>query len=309
MFTLRKPTIPKSISAILCAMIILSACAPKAEQVDRFVASVPVEAPASGEFQSKTLDSSIPNQTIERIVIKNASLTLVVTDPADALANISRLAEQMGGFVVSASLYQERLDSGAEAPRGSITIRIPAKQLDEALTKIRAESQQDPLSENINSQDVTSEYTDLQSRLSNLEATEAQLTKIMEQATTTEDVLAVYNQLVATREQIEVIKGQINYYEQSAALSSVTVELVADEAVRPLSIGGWEPVGVVKNAVQALINTLKFLANALIFIIILILPILGVLYLVFFLPLRLAWRWLRRGKVKLSKSPPPPKTS
>jgi hypothetical protein len=92
---------------------------------------------------------------------------------------------------------------------------------------------------------VTSEYTDLESRLGNLEAAEEQLTRIMESAVKTEDVLNVYNQLVQTREQIEVIKGQMKYYEQSAAMSAVSVELIPNEAVQPLSIGGWQPVGVV----------------------------------------------------------------
>jgi hypothetical protein len=119
-------------------------------------------------------------------------------------------------------------------------------------------------------------------------------------------VLNVYNQLVQVREQIEVIKGQIKYYEQSAALSSISVELIADEAVQPLEIGGWRPDGVAKDALQALINTLKFLANALIWIIIYILPVLLVLYVIVFLPLSLVWRaWKRRRAARKQAITPP----
>ena len=56
----------------------------------------------------------------------------------------------------------------------------------------------------------------------------------MEEATKTEDVLSVFNQLTQVREQIEVIKGQMQYYEQSAALSSISVELYANAAVQPV---------------------------------------------------------------------------
>ena len=56
---------------------------------------------------------------------------------------------------------------------------------------------------------MTSDYTDLQSRLRNLEDAEEQLRTIMDSAFNTEDVLTVYNRLVEVREQIEVIKGQI----------------------------------------------------------------------------------------------------
>jgi hypothetical protein len=79
----------------------------------------------------------------------------------------------------------------------------------------------------------------------------------MGSANRTEDVLNVYNQLTQVREQIEVTKGQIQYYEQSAALSSISVELVPDASVQPLTIAGWEPGGVAKEALQALITGLK----------------------------------------------------
>jgi hypothetical protein len=233
-------------------------------------------------------------QAIERIVIKNASLTIVVPDPAVSMDHIASLADEMGGYVVSANQFQSQLQSGASVPRASIKIRVPAERLNEALSRIKAESDRDPQNESVDSQDVTSDYTDLQSRLRNLENTEAQLTKIMDAATKTEDVLSVYNQLVSIREQIEVIKGQIKYYDESAALSSISTELIANAAVRPLTIGGWQPAGVAKDAVQALINTMKFLGNAAIWILIYVLPVLVVLYIVFLLPLRLAWRALRR---------------
>ena len=258
--------------------------------------------------------ASAPDPSIERIVIKNASQTIVVDDPVKSMEAISRLADEMGGFVVSANMYQQTLESGIEVPRASITIRIPAEKLDDGLSRIKSESKEDPLSENISSQDVTSEYTDLQSRLRNLESAEAKLTEIMQSAVETEDVLSVYNQLVSVREQIEVIKGQIKYYEESAALSAVSVDLLANEAVQPLTIGGWQPVGVAKDAIQSLINTLKFLANAVIWIIIYILPVLVVIYFVFVLPIRFVWRRWRKGHPskkdrKLAASEPPAKAS
>jgi hypothetical protein len=106
----------------------------------------------------------------------------------------------------------------------------------------------------------------------------------------------VYNELVRVQEQIEVIKGQIQYYEQSAAMSAISVEILADEAVQPLTIGGWQPVGVAKSAIQALINSTKGIANALIWIIIFIVPVLLLLTIVFGLPLYFIVRAFRRSR-------------
>lgn len=265
-------------------------------------AEAPAAAPA---YDASGVTNS---QAIERIVIKNGSLTVVVTDPGVTMTTISAMAEEMNGFVVSANLYKEVASNGAEVPRASITIRVPAERMNEAMERIKSQSQEDPLSENITSQDVTSDYVDLQSRLKNLEATEAELTRIMEEATRTEDVMAVYSQLVSIREQIEVLKGQIKYYDEASALSSISVELIADAAVQPLAIGGWEPQGVAKDAVEALVSTMQGLGSAVIWIAIYILPVLLVLFVIFVLPPALIIRAVlrRRAQRKLAAAPAAP---
>lgn len=310
---IHRPT-PKIFIFLLIATLTLGACAQaqapsqrdeaynSAKQSGGAPAQPPalaVQAPAPvapGSGGSGATDSSaVQNQDADkRLVIKNANLTLVVTDPGKSMSTISAMAAEMGGFVVTANVYKETTSSGAEAPRASVTIRVPAERLDEALSRIKGESKEDPLNENIGSQDVTSEYTDLQSRLRNLEAAEADLTKIMDQATKTEDVLAVYQQLVSIREQIEVIKGQIQYFEKSAALSAISVDLIADIAVQPLEIAGWQPQGVAKNAVEALVSTMQGIANAAIWIVIYLLPVVAVLFVIFVLPFILLFRYLRK---------------
>ncbi len=258
-------------------------------------AAVPLE--SEGEFRASDSPSSA---MVERMVIKNASLSIVVTDPAVAMDEIMSMAEEMGGFVVSSNLWQTALGSGVTVDQASINIRVPVERLDEALTRIKAGAGE-VRSENIFGEDVTSQYTDLQSRLRNLEAAESQLMAIMEDATKTEDVLQVYNNLVSVREQIEVIKGQMQYFEQAAALSSISVDIIADEADQPIQIGGWQPVGVAKDAVEALINTLQGLVNVVIWMVIFLLPV----ALVIVLPLSFLWRGFRRWrKRRVAKKQP-----
>lgn len=239
----------------------------------------------------------------DRMVIKNANLTLIVKDPVKSMDEITQIAEKMGGYVVSANLAQKQSQSGKSLPHASITIRVPAEKLNDTLKEIKSLSSQLPESENIESQDITSQYTDLESRLRNLKDTEEQLRKIMDQAYSTEDVLSVYNQLTQVREQIEVIEGQMKYYRESAALSSISTELIAEEAVEPLSIAGWKPVGVARDALQALINALKYIVNIAIWLVIFILPILIVLYVVFIFPVTRLFRFLRKRR-KTQKNHP-----
>jgi len=261
-----------------------------------------------GASQARSSQGIAPEQAIERVVIKNAELSVVVDDPSQSMDVVTQMADELGGYVVSANLFQNQLDNQVKVTQASVTIRVPAERLNEAISAIMALTDQAPLRKNIESQDVTNEYVDLQSRLRNLENTEEQLTEIMDNANKTEDVLSVYNRLVEIREEIELVKGQIQFFEQSAALSSISVDLVPNEAVQPLSIGGWEPAGVAKNAVQALINVMTFLVDMLIWIGIVALPVLLVIFLIFILPIILVvrlWRRRNRGKLVESSSPPP----
>ena len=235
-------------------------------------------------------------ETGERIVIKNANIELVVDAPDESMENISRLAEEMGGFVVSANLYKTLTSDGLEVPRASITIRVPAERLDEALARIESESDRIPLSKNIQSQDITSDYTDLQSRLKNLEAAEAQLVEIMESANRTEDVLNVFDQLTRVRGEIEVITGQIKYFEESARLSAISVELIPNEVIQPITIGSWEPVGVIKNALQTLIAALQGLVDIAIWVALVFLPLLLIIGVPLYFIIRGVRNWRRRRK-------------
>lgn len=286
--------------------LLLGACAGASPTRGAPAPSAPQEAPAP---EAEMMDAgygagyrtSDTQQAGERLVIKNADLSIVVPEPAESMQRISALAEEMGGFVVSARLNQDQVD-GVEVPRAFVTIRVPAERLDEALERIEAESDRLPLNRNISSQDVTAEYTDLQSRLRNLEAAEEQLRELMASATRTEDVLSIFQQLTETRSQIEVIKGQIQYYETSARLSSISVDLTATAAVRPLTIGNWQPVGVAREALQALISAVRFLVDAGIWIIVFFLPV-GLLV---FLPLYLLFRLVRRLRARRKQPSAPP---
>jgi len=209
----------------------------------------------------------------DRMVIRNASLTLVVEDPTASVDTISKLAEEMGGFVVSSYLYETAYGSGdLTTTQGTLTIRVPAERLDEVLEAIKSTAIE-VRSENISGEDITQQYVDLQSRLRNLEAAEAQLQEIMGSATRTEDVMMVYNQLVQVRGEIEIVKGQMQYFEQAAQLSAVSLELIPDAAAQPLQIAGWRPEGTAKAAVEALVRALQFLADAGIWAVICVLPV------------------------------------
>lgn len=256
------------------------------------------EAPAADAAKSEYSAGPPP---ADRIVIQTGSLVLVVTDPGRRATEIRRMAEDLGGFVVSSYVYKTAYgNEGLTADQASITIRVPAAGLQDALEQIKAGAVE-VRSENVSGEDVTQQYTDLQSRLRNLEAAEAQLLNIMEGAVRTEDVLAVYNQLVSVRGEIEMVRGQIQYYSESAAFSAVSIELIPDEAAQPIETGIWNPQGTVNRAVEALLRALQNIADAAIWIALYMLP---VALLVLGVPILVLWlivRAIRRARARRAK--------
>lgn len=305
----------KLLVGIVILSMVLSGCSSATKSAENYAsdvgfapapAAMPME-PMAEEFgYGKSYDaasstSNIQVEDMKRMVIRNADLSIVVDDPIVASNTIGRMAERMGGYVVSSNSWKTRNYRDIEVPEANIQVRVPSELLNQALDEIKSllsNKDLDLLSENVSGQDVTKEYTDLNSRLRNLEDAEEQLRKILDEAYKTEDVLNVFNQLTYYREQIEITKGQIKYYEESAALSSISVRIQAHEAVNPITIAGWKPSVTVSKALQQLVNAFQVIVDGAIYLVLLIIPIMIIILLPFYLVFLLIRSLVRRNRKK-----------
>ncbi len=236
----------------------------------------------------------------ERLIIRNAEMTIVATDTEAALTQIAQMAENGGGWVVSSNVYQ----SSETSKTGYIQIRVPSEGFQSVLDAIAGLSVRvESLS--TSGQDVTEEYVDLSSQLVNLEATAARVRAFLDDAVRVEDALAVNAELSRLEGEIAVIKGRIQYLEQSSAFSSITVNVTPDELAQPIEVAGWQPAGVAKQAIEALANALQVLANLVIWFVIVVLPIL----LLILIPIAFILWLIRRLRRREAAAPPPPPAS
>lgn len=220
-----------------------------------------------------------------RLIIRTGDISVVVSDTDAALDQIAGMAESNGGWVVSSYIFQ----ADENAKSGTITIRVPAEGFQSALDAISAMAVE-VQSLSTSGQDVTEEYVDLDARLGNLEATADRVRAFMDEAETVEEALAVNQELSRLEGEIEVIKGRMKYLSESSAFSTITANLTPDILAQPVKVGGWQPVGVAKEALEALINGLQGIANVLIWLAIYVLPI----ALIIFIPLFFLVRYLLR---------------
>ena len=232
----------------------------------------------------------------QRLIIRNADMTIVATDTEAALAQIAQMAENGGGWVVSSNVYQ----SSETTKSGYVQIRVPSEGFQSVLDAIaglavRVESL------STSGQDVTEEYVDLSSQLANLEATAARVRAFLDDTTRVEDALAVNAELSRLEGEIAVIKGRMQFLEQSSAFSSITVNVTPDELAQPIQVAGWQPSGVAKQAIETLVSALQALANLLIWFVIVALPIL----LLILIPFALIIWIIRRLRRRERPAPPP----
>jgi len=206
--------------------------------------------------------------TDERMIVRNGDMSLVVEDVAQAMQAISQLAGGLNGYVVSSSVSGEEDDM-----RGWIAIRIPDESFEPALAEIR-ELAIRVESESTNSQDVTEEYIDLEARLNNAEATEQEFLALLDKAEDVEDILEIYESLSRVRQEIEQIKGRMQYLERTSSMSGISVYLEPESSGRATVPAGWNALEIFKSAARGLAITGQVLGTIAIWLLIFI-PIWG----------------------------------
>jgi hypothetical protein len=195
----------------------------------------------------------------QRLIVRTASVRLLVDEVGPTAIQISELSRSVGGVLVNST---QREENGR--PTATVTIRVPAERFEEVMEQLRGMAVR-VSSEQVSAQDVTEEFVDVDARLRNLRATEERYLALLQQARTVEDILKVEQQLSNVRGQIEQLQGRLEFLRRSAQTSLITVEL------RPLlasqtPIDGWSAWPVIAQAWAALLSALQFLIAAVIWL-------------------------------------------
>jgi hypothetical protein len=179
-------------------------------------------------------------------------MTLVVVNVAASLDTIVDLARGFDGWVVSSD--RSRIHSGF------ISIRVPSDDLDMAILALRALAKEVER-EVTNSRDVTDEYLDLNSRLTNQTATEGALLKLLERAETVVAALDVQRELSRVQEEIERIQGRIKFLEETSAFSLLSIALELAPSEMPVDAGEDQTVSVQNVQIRGRFEPARFRAT------------------------------------------------
>lgn len=164
------------------------------------------------------------------------------------------------------------------------------------------------LDEQATGEDVTDQFVDLESKLTNLEATRNRIRTFLDQAQTVEEALTINEELSKVEAEIEEVKGRMNYLSGRSAFSTILITLSPDlPVITPTSTPmptatftpmptatstPWQPGETVRQAGQTLTTSYQSITEILIWLVLVFLPILAPFVLVGWL----LWRFFQKKK-------------
>jgi hypothetical protein len=160
-----------------------------------------------------------------RKIIRSGEIEFEIDSFDNSVTLIMRLVSATkGGFV--ATINSDKLANGKV--RGSIVVRVPPEQLDKFVLDLRKElgKHGELKNQRIGSQDITKQYTDIESRLRAARTMEERLLHIIKEGKgAIKDLLQAEKELGVWRTKIEEMEGELRYYSNLVSLSTLTINL------------------------------------------------------------------------------------
>ena len=213
-------------------------------------AGAAIPAPADGTASTTDVAAAIPaaSSPSAHYLVRNGALTLVVPRGSllRAVDRVTALTAGMGGYVVSSSVGSEpipwplgaepALDGQSSAPSGgdqvvtssgdgyaTVTVRVPERQFDTALRRYAALGEVTGVS--TSSEDVTTQYVDLEARLDHYRAVERRLVRFLAATSSVPQMLAVQDRLDKVQLTIEQLTAELKSLRETTTFGTITVSL------------------------------------------------------------------------------------
>lgn len=171
-----------------------------------------------------------PNpEPLRRIILRSGDMEFEIESFDAATATVTKLVLGIKGAFV-ATVNSDKLPNGKV--KGSITLRVPPDQLDGLVLDLRRELGKGGELKGVKlaSQDVTKMYTDLESRLRAARTMETRLLQIIKEGKgEIKQLLEAERELGVWRTKVEESEGELRYYSNLAAFSTLTVVLSEKE--------------------------------------------------------------------------------
>jgi len=190
------------------------ASAPPTNELAKINGSEGVEIDDS-DFQS---DANRPDK-IEKKIIKDGRIGVSVDDLEASKSRVDSLVRSKKGFYAN-----DRFDDSDYESSYVLKIRIPSSEFENFVAELGTYNGKINYKE-INSRDVTSQFIDLETRLTNKRKYLEKYRDLLKSAKTVKDILQIENEIRKLEEEIESTIGQLNYLKDLVGYSTLDLVL------------------------------------------------------------------------------------
>lgn len=152
-------------------------------------------------------------------IIKTADISYQVDNYRQACIHIANTVANMGGRVAT-----ERETRSAHSLNNQFVIRIDPSRFDSLVERL-VEPAIYIQHKQINSEDITEQFVDLEARLTTRRAVEERYIAILKQAKTIKEILDVEEQLRQIREDIDAAEGKLRYLKARIGESTINLTI------------------------------------------------------------------------------------
>ena len=164
----------------------------------------------------------------ERFDIITGDLYLTVDNTTETADRITVIVTDAGGRVDSRTDY---LDAATQSPSSYLWVRIPTTVLDDTMATIQALGQVERVS--TGRMDVTLQVIDLGERIQVLNASLERLETLLEQATTTPELIELETAITQRQAERDSLVSQQNYLSDQIQFASISIELRTEGEAPP----------------------------------------------------------------------------
>lgn len=216
--------------ALLLTMAMLTGCGSSGTAADNMEIGYAedqmnsaAESPAAEILYSSSAVNKSTDVSAEQKLIRKVSIDAETEDLEALLAALSEQITGLNGYVENQEIYNGSAYASYRYRSASLTVRIPAENLDSFVAEVRGIS--NVVTYNESAEDVTLSYVSTESRVAALEAEEERLLALMEQAETMADLLVIEERLTEVRSELESTASQLRVLANKVSYATVYLNL------------------------------------------------------------------------------------
>ena len=165
--------------------------------------------------------------------IITVDMTAETEDLDTLLTALDAKITELSGYVEDQSIYNGSTYSSRRYRSASLTVRIPAADVDQFTEKVQGIA--NVVRNNKSQEDVTLSYVATESRVKALQTEEARLLELMEQAESMSDLLEIEARLTDVRYELERYTSQLRTYDNQIDYATIYLSIEEVQEYTPVA--------------------------------------------------------------------------